>query len=115
MAKYTLTAIVDEVHIGNVETKIRLAFGDEKIISIQKIKHSESRADRLAEAESDVDNAKNTVESLKEELRSWFDNLSENFRLGEKASQLEEAISTLESIVDALDQCDWGVEFPGMY
>lgn len=77
-----------------------------------------SRADRLAEAESSLEDAKGIIEELHGELEQWYDGLPENLQGGNKASQLEEAIQALESVADeasqALDTCS-GVEFPGMF
>lgn len=36
------------------------------------------------------------LETLRDELQDWYDNLPENFQSGEKGSQLEEAISNLD-------------------
>lgn len=44
----------------------------------------------VAEAFSEID-------SLKEELQSWYDNLPENFQNGDKGQRLQEAIDQLES------------------
>lgn len=74
-----------------------------------------SRASRLSEAESQVENAKYIVEELRDELQNWLDNLPENLQSSNKADMLNEAISQLEEISNNLDQCDWSVEFPGMY
>ncbi len=77
-----------------------------------------SRADRLAKAEGSLEDAKGRIEELREELEQWRDGLPENLQNGDKASQLEEAISALESaegeIDQAADTCS-GVEFPGMF
>lgn len=48
--------------------------------------------------ESLIDSARMDIESLCEELREWHDNLPESFRDGDKGSQLEDAISELESV-----------------
>jgi hypothetical protein len=45
-----------------------------------------------------ISNAEGEAESLKDELQEWFDNLPENFQQGDKGSQLEEAVSALESV-----------------
>jgi hypothetical protein len=83
---------------------------------VKKIVHASSRADRLAEAERNVQDAKATVEELRDELQSWLDNLPENFQSGQKGSELEDAINALEDISNELDGIDFGgVQFPGMY
>ena len=44
-----------------------------------------------------LDNGVNDLESLKDELQDWLDNMPENFQSGEKAGQLQEAIDQLDS------------------
>lgn len=74
----------------------------------------ESRADRLAEAESMVGDAKNQVEDLRGELESWRDNLPEQFET--KREELDEAISGLEEIESSLDEVDFSsVSFPSAF
>lgn len=59
--------------------------------------------------ESIVDDAKSGAEELSEELQSWLDNMPENMQSGDKAAQLEDAISALEEFTSALDNCDFDV------
>ncbi len=74
-----------------------------------------SRANRLAEAESTVDDVKTTVEELKDELQQWLDGLPENLQSGSKADELNEAIQELETIQEALEGLDFSsVSFPSM-
>jgi hypothetical protein len=83
---------------------------------VEKITRAESRADRLAEAGGKVQNAKATVEELRDELQDWLNNLPENLQGGNKASELEEAVSALDDIATELDDIDFGgVQFPGMF
>ena len=83
--------------------------------SVEKINLSPSRADRLSEVESAVEDAKSTVEELRDEIQNWYDSLPENLQGGDKASQLEEAVSALEELSSNLEQCDFsGIEFPSM-
>lgn len=77
-----------------------------------------SRADRLNESMESVRDAIGEVECLKDELQAWFDNLPENLQGGDKGSALEEAISSLETLQDSLDNAvseSESIEFPGMY
>jgi hypothetical protein len=83
-----------------------------------------SRAERLSEALSAFESAKeealSVVQELRDELQNWFDGLSgTNLENSQKASALEEAISELENIEGELDGVDApdgsSVEFPGMY
>lgn len=43
-----------------------------------------------------VSSAFSEIESIKDELREWYDNLPENFQNGSKGEALQEAISALE-------------------
>lgn len=83
---------------------------------VKKIVPVSSRADRLSEAEGQVQDAKQTVEDLRDELQTWFDNLHENFQSGQKGMELEEAISALDDLAGELDNISFdGVTFPGMF
>lgn len=44
-----------------------------------------------------VSNAFSEIDSIREELQSWYDNLHENFQNGEKGQALQDAVSNLES------------------
>lgn len=77
-----------------------------------------SRADRLQAAMNDVEDAITEVEDLKNELQEWYDNLPESFQGGDKGTTLEEAINSLESLQDELNNAKdtaTGIDFPGMY
>jgi len=77
---------------------------------------SESRSDRFSDAQSLVSDAKSEAEELRDELQNWLDGLPENLQGGDKASQLEEAISGLEEFVESCDTAEnVSVDFPGMY
>lgn len=45
-----------------------------------------------------INDAFSEVESLRDELQDWYDNLPDSFRDGEKGDELQEAISALESV-----------------
>ena len=86
--------------------------------SIQRVPKgkSPSRADRLGEAEAAVEDAKGIVEELKDEINSWYENLPESFKSGDKGEALQECESQLDEIISNLENVDFGsVEFPGMY
>ena len=77
----------------------------------------ESRATRLANA-LDLSTNIDDVNTIKEELEQWLDNMPENLQASEKAGQLEEAIQNLEEIADSLDEIQemqHNVEFPSMF
>lgn len=87
-------------------------------VSVSRDDPPESRSDRLAIAVSDMENAKTEVESLKDELQNWHDNLPENLQSGSKADELDESISALEEVEQELDSAissAEGVSFPGMF
>lgn len=88
----------------------------EAAVSVSLYEPPESRADRYAEAQSAVSEAKNEFEALRDELQEWFDNLPEGFQSGDKGSALEEAISELDNAINGCDEVE-GVQpdFPGMY
>lgn len=87
-------------------------------VSIRRDDPPESRADRLAVAESYVEDAKADVECLRDELQDWRDNLPENLQSGSKADELDEAVSALDTIIDSLDSAAGefsSVSFPSMF
>ena len=77
----------------------------------------ESRATRLGNA-LDLSTNIDDVNTLKEELEQWLDNMPENLQASMKAEQLEEAIQNLEEIADELEEIQemqHNVEFPSMF
>ena len=115
--QYRVTFTVEDRRLSIVQKKIRQMFPrlDEDDIEVEKLPAYVSRPDRLDEAAAQVEGARETVDQLVQELQEWHDNLPENLQCGEKASELEEAISALESLSSELGNIDWGsVEFPSM-
>jgi uncharacterized protein (DUF1697 family) len=91
-------------------------YGEDAQIIVTDNNPPESRADRLQAAMDLVEDAKSEVESLRDELQEWFDNLPESFQQGQKGEDLEEAISGLSDLYDNLENCDGSnVAFPVMY
>jgi hypothetical protein len=85
-------------------------------VIMTKVEPPKSRADRLAVAESLVSEAASIVEELRDEMEEWQGNLPENLQSSDKASQIEDAISNLDSLQSELEGLDFGsIEFPGMY
>jgi len=116
MARYKIAFQVDGSRIDAVKAQVKKAFENEVVAQIEKVSLSQSRADRLSDAESSFEDAKGEVESLKDELQDWHDNLPENLQSGSKASEIEDAVSELESLLDSMESCDFSsVSFPGMY
>lgn len=55
-----------------------------------------------------VENAKSELESLRDELQEWYDNLPESFQNGSKGDELQEAVSSLETATqDDLEVPEW--------
>lgn len=77
----------------------------------------ESRATRLGNA-LDLSTNIDDVNTLKEELEQWLDNMPENLQASMKAEQLEDAIQNLEEIADELEEIQemqHNIEFPSMF
>jgi len=126
MARYTLTLTVEASQPASVEKKLRQAFGEEiPVHTVERIKTAESRADRLAQVNSDfessIEDAKSNVEELKEEMQNWYDSIPENLQSGDKANEVQEAIDALENLASELDNLDISglgfddVNFPSMF
>jgi hypothetical protein len=116
LSRYEITAIVDAARRPTVEKKLRDAFGpDAEVFSIEKLKTAESRADRLAEAEDHVGAAHGIVEELEAEMQEWADSIPENVQGGEKASEVQQAIDDLQTLISDMENLDFrSVCFPGM-
>lgn len=54
--------------------------------------------DASGDAEGAVSDAYSTMDGIKDELQSWYDNLPENFQSGDKGDQLQTAIDAIESV-----------------
>ena len=58
--------------------------------------------------DSVIEGAKGELESLRDELQEWYDNLPEQFQSGSKGDELQEAIDALESSLNSeLDVPEW--------
>jgi hypothetical protein len=102
--------------INSIVEAVKKKLGEAVSISVTDATPPSSRADRFAAAQADAVDAKSEMESLRDELQDWFDNLPENFQQGDKGSELESAISELESVISSLDEVEnASVDFPGMY
>jgi len=75
-----------------------------------------SRRERFAEAIASVEMAMADIQSLRDELQDWLDNMPDNLQTGQKAEELEGAVANLEDVLDSLETAtSTDVEFPGMY
>jgi hypothetical protein len=98
-----------------VEKVLAKQYGDANVRVYRK-EPPESRSDRFDNAQSLVSDAKLEGEALRDELQNWLDNLPENLQGGDKAGQLEDAISNIEEFIEACDNAESAsVDFPGMY
>lgn len=75
-----------------------------------------SRADRFATAQDLASQAKERIEELRDELQNWRDGMPENLQSSQKADDLDNAISELESAISGLEEVEnCSPEFPGMF
>jgi hypothetical protein len=87
-----------------VQTALQEKYPGAGVTVIRK-EPAESRPERYSDAQS-----------LRDELQDWLDNLPENLRDGDKASQLEEAISQLDEFISNCEEAAGiDVDFPGMF
>jgi hypothetical protein len=77
--------------------KARITFGS-LLLNVDKVARLQSRADELGDAVGMISEARSIVESLKEQIEEWHDNLPDSFRDGDKGSQLEECTEALEQV-----------------
>lgn len=110
---YTVKVRVTAANAPQV-LKFLKQFGIEEGAAVRKVEREPSRADRLAECENDLNDIVSEVDSLKEELEAWKDGMHENLQGGQKASDLDEAISALEELSRTLGDVQFEVEFPSM-
>ena len=113
MAFYKVNFTVEGARLASVEKKVKEIFPEARV---EKVERATSRADRLSEAESMVEDAKSIVEELKDEMEQWRESIPENLQGGDKYAEVESCEDELSSIIDNLDQVDFGsVSFPGMF
>ncbi len=113
---YTITATVDAARQASVVKALRLAFGeDANIFSVEKVQDATSRAARLFDASSMVDDAREIVEELRSEMEEWYESIPDNLKEGSKAAEVEEARDALESLASEMENLDFNVECPGMF
>jgi hypothetical protein len=105
MPNYKVSFNVDGQRIDTVKKKIVTTFGEDAIESLEILNNDApvSRADRLSDAQA-------IVEGLRDELQEWRDNLPDNMQDGQKAQDLDEAITNLDNVIEAVEN----VEFPSM-
>jgi uncharacterized coiled-coil DUF342 family protein len=119
MARYKLTIEGNGLQKRSVDKLVKSLEEMKKgevSVSVVEDNPPTSRSARFDAAQADAADAASEIESLKDELQEWYDNLPESFQNGEKGEQLQSAIDELESLHDSLDEvANATVDFPGMY
>jgi hypothetical protein len=83
---------------------------------LPKGKKRPSRSDRFQHAVDLVSDARSEAEELKEELESWRENLPENLQDGNKACELDDAMSELDDFISDCETAEGhDVCFPSMF
>lgn len=91
-------------------------FGEDASVSFTQVKTPESRLERFESAKADIEHAVEELQSLRDELQGWYDNLPENLQSGSKADELQEAIDGLESAIEQAEEAVGAdVTFPSMF
>lgn len=63
-------------------------------------------ATSLRQADFDVWSAQQEFDALHDELQRWFDGLTENLASSATADRLQEAIASLEEVLEAIESLD---------
>lgn len=115
MASYLVKVRVNASSIIAVRKALQVLGSDVSPAVIEKIEKSPSRSDRFDGAISDVADARAEMESLKEELEEWKNNLPESLQSGSKADELDDAINQLDEAIRACEEVEGhSVDFPSM-
>lgn len=78
-------------------------------------KKNPSRRERFDEIKALCADLSSQAQELRDELQNWLDNMPENLQGGEKAQQLDDAISGLEDFIGNVDDAaSTEIEFPSM-
>lgn len=116
MAYYTIKFRVEGSRIEGIKKKVAATFGEKVAAQITKDTSVSSRQDRLNAVQSVIEEAASDIEELRDELQEWYDNLPEQFQSGDKGSELEDAIQSLDTLKDELEVVNFSdVSFPSMY
>lgn len=116
MAEYKITVSGKNLRQTTVDKLVKALEDKDLSVTVTKIEHPTSRADRFAAALGTVEDGKLDLEELRDELQEWYDNLPENFQDGDKGQEIQEAIDALNDAIDNLENTIGAdVNFPGMY
>jgi len=97
--RYALETLVESGHLSRIERERGrpLWFNVEKPLPSEK-QYAELQVARFTLTSQElVDEARDDVQMLAQELRDWHDNLPENLQHSERAEKIEEAADALES------------------
>lgn len=118
MAMFKVTFMVEASRTDFLVNKLKKMFSEEEIkTQVEKVqKAPSSRAERLSEAESEFESATSTVEELRDEMTEWKDSIPENLQGGNKYSEVEEAESALDDLINEMENIDFSnVSFPSIF
>lgn len=115
--QFMVRVIVTAANRESLQKKLAAALGEDIVAAqFSKLSRNPSRGEQLADAASLVDEAKGIVEDLKDQMQNWKDSIPENLQDGDKASEVDEAISALETIESELDSVRMDdVSFPSVF
>jgi predicted RNase H-like nuclease (RuvC/YqgF family) len=106
---------IREATVRKLVEQLQDKYGDGANVTVHKNEPPESRADRYADATGKIEEGRAEMESLRDELQEWRDNLPENLSGGSKAEELDGAITALEEAIDkANEAAESEVSFPAM-
>jgi formylglycine-generating enzyme required for sulfatase activity len=95
-----------------VESMARNAFG-QAFVSAEKVESPRTRSERLTQAKTKIEQAKDIIMDLQAEMQAWYDGMPENLQSSRKADKVSGSADALQEAVDALDGVDFGsVTFP---
>lgn len=111
MARYKVVHYIDASRLDILQQKLKDALGVDITTTVEKLKKSPSRADRLRDAEMLVSDAASIIEDLKNEVEEQKDNLPENLQGSSRAERLDDTVSTLSDLFDTLNDANFDVDF----
>jgi len=101
--------------VDKITRAITDKLGDKTEVSVRDATPPASRPDRFSAAMSLVSDARGECEGLRDELEEWKSNMPENLQEGSKAGEIDEAVSTLEDLIQNLEDLEGtDVPFPSM-
>ena len=119
MAQYKISINLKGLTKAALEKVLTAAYPtetyDQSPFYIQKVEPATSRSARFSEALGKIEDGLSVMRELQEEMSNWLDTIPENLQGGEKYSQVEEAMYSLEDIVGNVESVEGSdVEFTSM-